>query len=87
MLALCKGPMIEKTRTTIPIGGHFWEVDEFSGANEGLIIAEVELSDPQENVSTPNWIGTEVTGDPRYYNSNLTIHPYREWRDCVVPPV
>ena len=81
MLGLCEGPVIQKTRTKIRIGSHLWEVDEFSGENTGLIIAEVELSDPAEIVDPPSWIGEEVTGDPRYYNSNLTIHPYREWRD------
>lgn len=81
MLKLCDGPVIEKTRTTIPLGNHHWEVDEFAGANEGLIVAEVELTHPDEKVTIPDWIGTEVTGDPRYYNSNLTIHPYRGWRD------
>jgi CYTH domain-containing protein len=81
MLPLCDGPVIEKTRTKVPLGSHVWEVDEFSGENEGLVIAEVELSDPEEKIDPPAWIGTEVTGDPRYYNSNLTVHPYREWRD------
>lgn len=81
MLGLCEGPVIQKTRTKIRIGSHLWEVDEFSGENTGLIIAEVELSDPAEIVDPPSWIGAEVTGDPRYYNSNLTVHPYREWRD------
>lgn len=81
MLPLCDGPVIEKTRTTIPIGSHLWEVDEFSGENAGLIVAEVELSDPSESVVIPEWVGPEVTGDPRYYNSNLTVHPFREWSD------
>lgn len=81
MLPLCDGPVIEKKRTKIRLGSHVWEVDEFGGENEGLVIAEVELSDPEEKIDPPAWIGAEVTGDPRYYNSNLTIHPYREWRD------
>lgn len=81
MLPLCDGPVIEKTRTTIPIGSHVWEVDEFSGENAGLIVAEVELSEPSESVVEPEWVGPEVTGDPRYYNSNLTVHPFREWRE------
>lgn len=79
MLTLCEGPVVLKTRTKIRIGSHLWEVDEFSGENAGLVVAEVELSDPEERVDAPSWIGAEVTGDPRYYNSNLTIHPYREW--------
>lgn len=81
MLPLCDGPVIEKTRTKIPHGTHLWEVDEFAGENTGLIVAEVELSDPDEKLDTPTWIGAEVTGDPRYYNSNLTVQPYREWPD------
>jgi CYTH domain-containing protein len=80
MLALCDGPVIEKTRTTIAIGSHVWEVDEFAGDNAGLIVAEVELNHPSEHVEKPEWVGSEVTGDPRYYNSNLTVHPYKEWR-------
>jgi CYTH domain-containing protein len=81
MLTLCDGPVIEKIRTTIPAGNHHWEVDEFAGENDGLIVAEVELSNPDEIVPIPDWVGTEVTGDPRYYNSNLTVHPYSAWRD------
>ena len=81
MLTLCDGPVIKKTRTTIPIGNHHWEVDEFAGANDGLIVAEVELGNPEEIVPIPDWVGTEVTSDPRYYNSNLTVHPYSAWRD------
>ena len=80
MLPLCDGPTIEKLRFRIPYGEHVWEVDEFQGDNEGLVIAEVELADEQEQVDPPPWVGREVTGDPRYYNSNLTIHPYREWK-------
>jgi CYTH domain-containing protein len=79
MMTLCTGNRIEKTRTKIRIGRHVWEVDEFSGANTGLVLAEVELSDPREHVEPPEWIGPEVTGDPRYYNSNLARHPYSEW--------
>jgi CYTH domain-containing protein len=81
MLTLCEGPVIEKTRTKIPHGDHLWEVDDFLGENAGLIVAEVELSDPDEKVALPSWIGVEVTGDPRYYNSNLTVNPYRTWKD------
>ena len=85
MLTLCEGPMIEKSRTTIPVGDHFWEVDEFAGANAGLIIAEVELRSPEEVVQIPDWIGAEVTGDPRFYNSNLSVHPYSGWKDHPSP--
>lgn len=83
MLPLCDGPVIEKSRTTIRAGSHLWEVDEFAGENKGLLIAEVELSDPGEKVNPPEWIGAEVTGDPRYYNSNLVLHPYRKWRERI----
>ena len=80
MLKLCKDPAIEKTRTRVPHASHVWEVDEFGGDNQGLIIAEVELSSPDEEVALPPWVGIEVTGDPRYYNSNLAVHPYRDWQ-------
>lgn len=80
MLKLCKDPVIEKTRTRIPHASHVWEVDEFGGQNRGLIIAEVELSSPDEEVTLPPWIDAEVTGDPRYFNSNLAVHPYRDWQ-------
>ena len=79
MLPLCDGPVIEKTRTTIPIGSHLWEVDEFQGSNAGLLLAEVELSQPDEPVALPAWVGLEVTGDPRYFNSNLSICPFKDW--------
>jgi len=80
MLMLCDGPVIEKIRRKIPHCGHVWEVDEFMGENEGLTVAEVELATADEFIEIPSWIGKEVTGDPRYYNSNLTVHPYRLWR-------
>lgn len=80
MLRLCPSPIIEKTRRIIPHGFHIWEVDEFEGKNSGLVVAEVELSSPVEEISLPSWIGAEVTGDPRYYNSNLAVHPYRDWK-------
>jgi len=80
MLPLCDGPVIEKIRRRIPHGGHVWEVDEFLGENAGLTVAEVELATAEDSVEIPSWIGKEVTGDPRYYNSNLTEHPYRLWR-------
>ncbi len=79
LLDLCERPIIEKTRTTIEFGGRPWEVDEFHGENAGLIIAEVELANEHDEVQLPPWIGAEVSGDPRYYNSNLSQHPYREW--------
>jgi adenylate cyclase len=76
---LCEQPLIEKTRYRIPLDSLTWEVDEFHGVNHGLITAEVELKDEQQAVSLPGWIGTELTGDPRYYNSSLVAHPFTTW--------
>lgn len=72
MLALCGGKIIDKTRWLVPFGGYLWEVDEFHGAHEGLVIAEIEVGSPDEKYPLPPFVGEEVTGDPRYYNSNLT---------------
>ena len=77
---LCCGPVMEKRRTRIPMGGVVWEVDEFLGENVGLVVAEVELEREDQAIVCPEWIGAEVTGDPRYYNSNLMLNPYRNWR-------
>ena len=79
LLDLCEKPLIEKTRTKIAIGNLVWEVDEFFGDNAGLIVAEVELEDENQAVDLPSWIGEEVSGDPRYFNSNLIKHPYTSW--------
>jgi len=76
---LCPHPLIEKTRYRIRHGDLVWEVDEFSGDNEGLVVAEVELSHEEQEISLPEWIGEEVSGDPRYSNSNLSVFPYTEW--------
>jgi adenylate cyclase len=76
---LCIQPLIEKVRYRIEHAGHTWEVDEFSGDNAGLVLAEVELAAPDEAVELPAWIGREVTDDARYYNASLQLHPYREW--------
>jgi CYTH domain-containing protein len=78
---LCDRPLIEKTRYKIEYAGLIWEVDEFAGENQGLIIAEVELPDENHSVDLPDWVGQEVTDDPRYFNVNLAQHPYREWSD------
>ena len=78
--SLCERPIIEKTRYRIPMEGFIWEVDEFTGANAGLVIAEIELADEDQAFPRPAWLGREVTGDPRYYNANLIAHPYRNWR-------
>ncbi len=81
MLLLCEDAVIDKTRYLINVGNHVFEVDEFYGDNEGLLIAEVELNDEDETFETPDWLGPEVTGNVRYYNSFLSIHPYKEWSD------
>ena len=78
---LCQKPLIEKIRYRIPIEDLIWEVDEFSGENEGLIIAEVELNSEDQVIALPDWIGREVTGDTRYYNVNLIKFPYQMWQD------
>jgi adenylate cyclase len=76
---LCLRPLLEKTRYRIPVGGLTWEVDEFHGDNDGLVVAEVELADPAQAIVRPEWCGAEVSGDPRYFNSNLIARPYRTW--------
>lgn len=81
MLPLCDGPLIDKTRHLIPHGGHVWEVDVFHGNNEGLIIAEIELEKETQEIPMPEWVGKEVTGDRRYYNSSLAVHPFMVWQE------
>ena len=76
---ICAHPLIEKTRYRIPSDGLTWEVDEFEGENQGLTVAEVELEDENQEISLPDWIGREVTGDPRYFNANLVKHPFSKW--------
>jgi CYTH domain-containing protein len=76
---LCPRPLIEKTRYRLVHAGRVWEVDEFSGENLGLVLAEVELSDPTEPIQLPEWVGDEVSDDPRYYNANLARHPFGRW--------
>lgn len=73
---LCEQPLIEKIRYLVPYGGMDWEVDEFRGANRGLVVAEIELSSPEQEIERPPWLGEEVTGDVRYYNSSLVARPY-----------
>jgi adenylate cyclase len=75
----CK-PLIEKTRHLVDVGRHTFEIDEFAGDNQGLIVAEIELNDPDEPFEKPDWLGAEVTEDPRYYNTCLAAHPYKNWR-------
>lgn len=76
---LCKPPLIEKYRHKIELNGLVWEVDEFLGANRGLTIAEVELKSADQAIKLPEWIGEDVSHNPRYYNSNLAQHPYTTW--------
>jgi len=75
---LCIG-RLEKTRHYIDRDGLTWEVDEFHGDNDGLIVAEVELIDPQQEIPRPSWLGREVTDEPKYYNHSLSLKPFRAW--------
>ena len=76
---LCHRPCIEKQRHIVEYQGHKWEIDEFFGDNAGLIVAEIELASADEVFSRPDWLGEEVSDDPRYYNVNLVARPYRSW--------
>ncbi len=75
----CEQPILEKIRYQIKFQGFIWEIDEFLGENKGLLIAEIELRSETQVFEKPNWLGTEVTGDPRYYNSSLAQNPYKNW--------
>lgn len=79
MLLLCQERTVEKVRYRVEHGGHTWEVDVFHGPNRGLVLAEVELADAGEEVDRPAWAGEEVSGDPRYYNAALAMHPIESW--------
>ena len=79
LLKLCEPGAIDKIRTLVPVGKHIWEIDVFNGDNEGLVLAEIELACEDEPFERPQWLGQEVSGDRRYYNSMLTKHPYKEW--------
>lgn len=80
LLKICEPGVIDKTRYLVKLGNHTFEVDEFYGENEGLILAELELSSEAEIFEKPNWLGEEVTGDVKYYNSMLMKNPYTKWR-------
>ena len=88
LMKLCQGvrstspapAVIDKTRHIVPFEGHVFEVDEFHGANEGLTVAEIELENASEPFSRPEWLGEEVTGDRKYYNSMLIADPYSFWK-------
>jgi CYTH domain-containing protein len=77
---LCQKPLIEKKRYRIPFGGRTWEVDEFSGANRGLTVAEIELDDADQSFEKPEWVDREVSDDPRYFNANLAKEPFSTWK-------
>ncbi|MFU8896394.1 MAG: CYTH domain-containing protein [Gammaproteobacteria bacterium] len=77
--ALCLQPIIDKTRYEIRHQDHLWEVDEFHGANAGLVVAEIELDREDEAFARPDWLGDEVSDDARYFNAQLVRHPYRDW--------
>jgi adenylate cyclase len=79
LLELCLQPLIEKTRYRVEHAGQTWEVDEFAAENAGLVLAEIELQETGQQIDLPAWVGEEVTQDPRYYNANLQLHPYRQW--------
>lgn len=78
---LCDRPLIEKTRYKIEYAGLIWEVDEFAGENQGLTLAEVELTDKNQIIELPDWIGKEVSDDARYFNVNLVQYPYSQWSE------
>ena len=77
--SLCVHPLIEKTRHHVPFAGSDFEIDEFRGENQGLIVAEIELPQDTRDFPHPPWLGADVTDDPRYYNINLVSQPFRTW--------
>jgi len=79
LLKLCEKGVIDKTRFEVKKGNHIFEVDEFYGENEGLIVAEIELKSETETFESPSWLGKEVTNDNRYYNSFLSKNSYKNW--------
>lgn len=79
LLPLCLPGVIDKVRYEIPVGNHIYEVDEFFGANAGLVIAEIELASEEEPFEKPDWLGEEVTGDERYYNAYISTRPFSNW--------
>jgi len=79
LLLLCEPSIIDKTRYLVKVGNHTFEVDEFYGDNQGLTVSEIELSSENETFTKPNWLGKEVTGDVKYYNSSISKHPFTDW--------
>lgn len=84
LLRLCDRPPLEKNRYTVKHAGSTWEIDEFLGANAGLVVAEIELEDEQQAFDPPTWLSREVSEDPRYFNSNLADVPYSTWPKDLV---
>ena len=80
LLELCEKDILEKIRYCVRIGTHIIEVDEFLGSNEGLVVAEIESENVNDNIEVPAWVGLEVTGDIKYYNSQLSKYPFNEWK-------
>ena len=80
LMELSVETLIEKTRYLVQVGKHLYEVDEFEGSNQGLIIAELELENEDEEFHKPDWVGQEVTGDPKYYNAQLSKIPFNQWQ-------
>jgi len=78
---ICRRPIIEKNRYEIKFGSDIWVVDEFFANNHGLVVAEIELDSEDQEIKLPDWIGAEVTDDPRYLNANLIDHPYNTWEN------
>lgn len=79
LLEMCLPPILEKTRCAISMDNHVWEVDEFHGENEGLLLAEIELESEDAEFTKPPWVGAEVSHDKRYFNSNLISNPFKNW--------
>ena len=79
LLSLCEEPIIDKIRYQVPVANHVFEVDVFAANNAGLVLAEVELAHELEQYTSPDWLGKEVTGELKYYNSKLSQKPYKEW--------
>lgn len=83
LLQLCAPGTIDKTRYLVKAGEHIWEIDEFYGDNEGLVLAEIELSKEDETFIKPDFIGIEVTGDRRFYNGQMRVNPFRNWSETL----
>jgi adenylate cyclase len=82
LMQLRQGAVIEKVRYLVPCGDLVWEVDVFSGENRGLVIAEIELRDEHQRIELPSWVGSEITGQPQYYNSSLVQRPFCSWSEA-----